>query len=61
MQNNINIIDYIDKRLLEQKYAGTWITKDKQEVSIDLEQVSLWWNEYMKSELIKIIEATYGI
>ena len=56
MQNDINIITYIDKRLQEQPYQSIWITNDNQNISIDLGYVQQWWNTCMKPELIKKIK-----
>lgn len=52
MQNDINIITYIDKRLQEQPHESIWITNNNQEISIDLGYVQQWWDACMKPEIV---------
>lgn len=54
---NKEIINYIEKRLLEQPYEGTWITLDGKEKNTDLGYVLEWWNNCMKPELEEIFSA----
>ena len=49
MQNDI--IEYIEKRLSEQKYSSQWVKLDGDTIPADMDYVLEWWNNCMKPEL----------
>lgn len=52
-QNIREVIKYIEDRLNEQPYEGSWITDTGERVSADLGYVYDWWRDCMKPELIR--------
>ena len=60
MQNDLtkelstNLIDYIEKRISEQKFESKWLTNHNDELRIDLGYVAEWWFKCMKPELEEV-------
>ena len=49
----LSVINYIDDRISENPYEGSWITDYGERVSADVGYVSHWWTNYMKPELLR--------
>ena len=48
-----DLIKYIDSRIEENPYEGSWMTDLGERVSVDVGYVYDWWNDCMKPELLR--------
>ncbi len=46
-------IEYIDARLNENPYEGSWITDQGERIAADVCYARGWWDECMKPELLR--------
>lgn len=51
-----DFIEYIDKRLAENPYEGSWITDKGERIPVDVGYAYEWWNNCMKPELLRKFE-----
>lgn len=51
--NAQDIIKYIDERIEEQPYEGSWITDTGERIVADVGYVYDWWRYCMQTELIR--------
>lgn len=48
-----DFINYIDARLRENPYEGSWITDCGERISVDVGYAYNWWSDCMKPELLR--------
>lgn len=47
------IIDYIDSRIDQQLYEGSWINDEGERITTDVGYGAEWWENCMKPELLR--------
>ena len=47
------IVNYIDSRLKENPYEGSWISDQGERISVDVGYAMEWWIYCMKPELLR--------